>query len=558
MKRILRGTVLLALTAVFGACSSESGPTQDGTADHIVAEPSVVFIGRADSQAVRIRLVDQQGTSLREPITISGFATGINVRADSGFQPIYTTGDSLVFNTNATELRVWVSTNALASSQFSISAGGKTLDVPVIVTPGTAESFAFSPLAPALGDVVTVTVPTDLLFTDSTALVFGGTTVTPNSVATDGSSLTFNAGPGLLGPAKLTNVTLTYNTKVVFTVPAADTLNSPPVTQAFTYTNLSPALGEAVTITPPAGVVFTSGTVATFDSAGPAPHYTIAPDGSSMSLVAGPNSVGGNTFTNMANPANPTFLFTLKSTDTLVSPRVDTFLVNTDKTTAAANEAVTITGATSAFKFSPTTSFVAGVDPTFVPVYITSISADSSTAVVLPQPGANGRFFETGGLVSGFGLNLPTDKSITVGAMTPQAGTDAFATAPLLATPAAGSTVALWDGSTTGAAGYGHDSCDFFGAGPGCGADARLYKFVVPASQTFTFALPYIADGADLGVYFYDAAFTPLSSAVDANGGSPNAEKGNVTLAAGTYYIAIVWFDYTTASSQYLLAITGQ
>lgn len=556
MKRILRGTVFLALTAVFGACSSESGPTQDGTPDHIVAEPSVVFIGRADSQFVRIRLVDQQGTSLRDAITITGFGTGINVRPDSGFQPIYTTSDTLKFNPNTTELRVWVSTNALASSQFSISAGGKTLDVPVIVTPGKTEPFAFSTLAPALGDVVTVTAAPDMLFTDSSAVTFGATTVTPTAVAADGSSLTFNAGPGLLGPAKLTNVTLSYNTNVVFTVPAADTMNSPPVAEPFVFSDLSTDLGQVITITPPTGTLFTpgaTGTKVTFDSAGPVPRFTIAADGSSMTLEAGPNSVGGNTFTKMVNPANPTFNFTLKSTDTLISARVDSFLVTLSTATPALGQFVTITGANASFRFKPTASFTLGGRAALS----TTVAADSNSASVLFEPGANGNIAEKGGLVSLFALDLPTNKTATMASTTLQPGTDAFATAPAIAVPAAlNDTLSFWDGAP-----YDFDANNDFGGG------ARLYKITVSAGQKIKFQLPYISDGADLGVYFYDGTQAPKGFAVDSKGGgSGNAESGTITFAtAGTYYVAIVYFQYTTGSTPspnpakyYLFRMIGQ
>lgn len=554
MKRILRGTVFLALTAVFGACSSESGPTQDGTPDHIVAEPSVVFIARGDSQSVKLRLVDQQGTSLKQPISISGFGTGINVRADSSVRPIYETSDSLVFNPNSTELQVWVSTNALASSNFTVAAGGKTLDIPVVVTPGKSEPFQFSTLAPALGDVVTVNASTDLVFLPSSQMIFGLDTLTPVSVAADGSSLTFNAAPGLLGPAVITDVTLSYNTNVKFPVTASDTMNSPPLDEPFVYSDKTTDIGQVITITPPAGVLFSpgaTGTKASFDSSGqsgPLPRFTVAPDGSSMTLEAGPNTAGAGVFTKMYNPANPTFTFTLKSTDTLRSARVDTFPVTTDKTTAAANEAVSITTGGSLFKFPPSIKLTAGGNP----VYVVSVAGDSSGAVVLPQPGtAAGQFAETGGLVSGFPLSLPTNKAVTVASGT-LTGTDAFVTAPVVAVPAVGAKTAFWDGAP-----YGFDASGDFGGG------ARLYKITVAAGQKINFALPIISDGADLGVYFYDAAFAPQGFAVDGKGGGTgNAEAGDITFAtAGVYYIAVVYFQYAaspTPAAHYVLQLTGK
>jgi len=544
MKRILRGAVLLAVTAVLGACGTEPDQVKGGTADHIVADPGVVFISREDSQAVKIRLEDVQGTALHDPITISNIGAGINVRPDSAFRPIFTDGDSLVFNTNGTELRVWVSTSALANSSFTINAGGLTLNVPVVVTPNKNESFPFSNLAPALGEVVTATVTSDLLFTDSTKVVFGADTLTPIAVTADGTSLTFNAKPDLLGPATFTNVTLSYNKNVVFPVTAADTLNSPASVQDIVFSNTTPAIGETITVTLPSGLEFTTETEVTFDSAGPEPRFTIAPSNTSMTLEAGPNTVGPTTFTNIVNPANPTFTFDLKSADTLVSEVVDTFQATVDDATPAVGQAVVISGANSSYRFAPDAEF--SIDGR--PALDVTVAADSASATVLFEPGATGTVSVTGGVVSGFALaDLPTSVTLTSAALTLQTGTDAFATAPSFNAPATGVTTAFWDGAP-----FAHATP--FGDGD------RLYKLVVPANQTVKFELPYITDGSDLGVYFYDASFAPITTSgfnADA-GGAGDPESKNIALTAGTYYIGIVWFNYTPAAKYYFFSMTGQ
>jgi hypothetical protein len=639
MNRILRGAVLLAVTAALGACGTEPDEFADGTADHIVAEPSAVFISRTDSQNVRIRVVDQQGTSLLQPISISGVGAGINVRADSAYRPIFR-GDTLVFNPNTTELRVWVSTNELANSSFTITSGDLTLEVPVVVTPNDAESFPFSTLTPALGEVVTATVTSDMLFTDSTKVVFGANTLTPVSVAEDGSSLTFNAGPDLLGPASFTNVTLSYNKNVVFSVIAADTLNSPSSTQAFAFSSLGPDVGEPITITPPAGVIFTDETEVSFDSAGGDPFFDIAAGGTSMTLTALPGSVGPTTFTNMAKPGNETFTFTLKSADTLenasnvkpftfsdltpdlgdvvavtaptgliftdstevsfdsagpvphftvtgggatmnltpgpnsvgpttftnmvratnpdapfsltsldtiVSAGVEEFVATADKANAAANEAVTYTGGSSLYKFD---IFNTNFTINGAPALVSAVAADSASAVVLPKPGSapgTDDSYLTGPVVAGFLLDsLPiTGSGPTVAALAaPQAGTDDLATAPTINAPAVGSAVAFWDGGPFEYAG------DF-------GDGDRLYKLVVPATQSFEFALKYIGDKSDLGIAIYDNTGKALGYIADSHGGDGRPEIGTAELDAGTYYLAITWFDYTTAASLYGLQITG-
>ena len=206
MKRFLGGSVLLALTAVFSACSSDSGPTKDGTPDHIVATPSVAFVKLADSTAILLRLVDQQGTSMVDPITISNVQGSINVRPDSAFRPIYTTSDSLVFNTNGTELRVYVRGDGLSSGTFDVSSGGKTLTVPVTVMP-TEFTPTVSPSPADIATLVTLTAPAGLTFGANSAIkdASGNTVAYVFTHSADNTSVDVFPIPG----ATLTGITAT-------------------------------------------------------------------------------------------------------------------------------------------------------------------------------------------------------------------------------------------------------------------------------------------------------------------------------------------------------------
>lgn len=549
MNRILRGAVLLAVTAALGGCNTEPDQLKDGTAIKISANPQVAFISRADSQAILLRVVDEQGTSVLQPISITNVGPGINVRPDSAFRPVFR-GDTMVFNPTTTELRVWVSTSSLANSSFTVTSGDLTLDVPVVVTPNKDESFPFSTLTPALGQVVTASVTSDLLFTDSTTVIFGADTLTPVSVAADGTTLSFNAGPDLLGPAIFNNVTLSYNKNVVFAVTAADTMNSPSGTQPFTFSDPTPALGQQITITPPAGVIFTAETEVSFDSAGPEPHFTLAGDFSSMTLIAGPGSVGPTTFTGLVRPDNTAFEFTLKSADTLVSAPKGTFPITADKAAPAANEAVTLTSGAPLYRFgADDTGFLIND----APALLVSVSADSGSAVVLPIPAsAAGATVLTGPVVSGFVLDTiqTSNPAITVGALTSQAGTNAFATAPTVNAPAVGTTVAFWDKGPFGRAVSG----DF-------GTAERLYKLVVPATQSFRFQLPYVGS-EDLGLYMYKSDFTKVSTStfVADDFGGGGAEETTVELTAGTYYLAVVYFGTASGAATpilYSFSLTG-
>ncbi len=197
MIRILRGAVLLAVSAALGACSTEPDQVKGGAPDHIGAEPGVVIVDQADSQSVKVRLVDEQGTSLLEPITVSNIGAGITVRADSAFRPIFDSGDSLVFNPNTTELRFYVGGGSLVKTSFDISAGGKTLTVPVTVTPTIMEAT----VAPVPADItapVTITAPAGLTFGPNAAILGAGGVPAAyiTSFSSDNTSVTVTPIPG--------------------------------------------------------------------------------------------------------------------------------------------------------------------------------------------------------------------------------------------------------------------------------------------------------------------------------------------------------------------------
>ena len=228
MKRFLSGSVLLALTAVFSACSSDSGPTQDGTPDHIVATPSVAFVKLGDSTAILLRLVDQQGTSLLDPVTISNVQGGINVRPDSAFRPIYTTSDSLIFNPNGTEIRVYVRGDGLSAGSFDVSAGGKTATVPVTVTPVVMDVTSSSP-APDVGGVDTLTITSaGLTFTATSDIVDAAGTSLARvlGLSADGTQAYIMPTAAGVTAYSVSNVVPTYAPSLNVTLPVSSPLNT--------------------------------------------------------------------------------------------------------------------------------------------------------------------------------------------------------------------------------------------------------------------------------------------------------------------------------------------
>jgi hypothetical protein len=143
---------------------------------------------------------------------------------------------------------------------------------------------------------------------------------------------------------------------------------------------------------------------------------------------------------------------------------------------------------------------------------------------------------------------------LTVGALTAIAGTNSFGTAPSLTAPGVDSSIAFWN------------SAPFSVSPTGFGGSGQLFKLTVPNDGDFTITLDNVSDGADLGVYFYTAAEDPMDGDEDpfvdaaGNGAGANGESGDVTLAAGTYYMGVIFFSHTgntTQPAKYRLIMTG-
>ena len=151
-------------------------------------------------------------------------------------------------------------------------------------------------------------------------------------------------------------------------------------------------------------------------------------------------------------------------------------------------------------------------------------------------------------------LNLATSV-ITVGpasSVVKIPGTDALGTAPVLTIPAAGVDTSFIDAPP-------------FGFGSGCTSDlgdlCNVYKITVAAPTTFHLRLDY-DNTADMGAYFLDATGTAVDASVgfaDAGGLVAGPEESDITLEAGTYYLAVVRFTYgATDPGYYQVTLTGQ
>ena len=222
MNRILRGAVVLAASALFAGCNTEPEATQGGDPTDIVINPAAIFVDRGDSNAVLIRLVDQQGTSLNTEVSITNVTPGLSISIDSLFRPVFdpATGE-LVADTRNTELRIFVRGVGLEAGSFTVNAGGLTEEVPVTVTP-TEITPGLSNATPGSAEVVTLTAEPGLTFTPNSQLVdaTGSLIAYTVGVAPDGSSMNVVFIPGAASSFTITNVIPAYAPTLNVNIPS--------------------------------------------------------------------------------------------------------------------------------------------------------------------------------------------------------------------------------------------------------------------------------------------------------------------------------------------------
>lgn len=228
MMRYLRGTVVLGILALVGACNSEPSDLEGGVPDRIVVDPQTVFLNQGASQALLIRVEDDQGSSLNEPITISNISAGISVEPDSGFRPVYNADGDLVFNEYSTELRVFVTGEGLTAGSFTVSGGGISEDVSVTVLPNTID-VTFSDAAPDIGELVTATAPAGITFNPNTTIEFAAGEPA-NIVSITDTEIQFYVAPGSSGEITFTDVTPSYAPGLSLSFPASSEIEHTNVT----------------------------------------------------------------------------------------------------------------------------------------------------------------------------------------------------------------------------------------------------------------------------------------------------------------------------------------
>jgi hypothetical protein len=536
MTRMIRGSVLLAACVGLWSCTSDPTADEAGVPYKIVALPSVVFIKQDSSQLIGFQLVDELDGQIPETWTLTSTSPNFTVALDSSFRPIYNPDGTLTLPEQQTEVRATITGTALGISNFTASAGGKSLVIPVNVVPGNLYA-TFSPANPAPGEVVTMTMPPTLRLTPASVITFPGN-LNPVSVtiAADSMSATFINAPTTDTTAVVTNV---FNTEFPTIAPVTLTTKT-KVTGAqsgtwdgklpATFSSLTPGAAPITVTLAPAYAFKTSApaSVLTFPTQADPILNSVSVDSSTATITVGPNVASPLQATRITFRGAPQFEYTLVSADSVISTIV---IPNVPATISPTNpqvgDTVTITAAVGyTFGATSTVSW---------PLGSTAIVAGVSGPVirVLPMPGSSGVPTITGVTSSAaplFTLTLPASvpTPLTMQNSSIYGGRGNPALATVLTIPPVGTdTLMFYDLS---------QDIDQF------------YQIPVPAApMTITVNLDW-GNTSDFDMLFCNAACTAYAPTPAVFGGATGAHPENATVPytiVGTYNLWVNLYDGT-------------
>lgn len=247
MKRLFRGSVVLAASVSFWSCGGDPTDAFRNGVATVDVQPTSLFVTNGFPKSVIVQALDDQGNPLDEEITVTPGA-GIAVDLDPTFLGTQRVGDAPL----GYQKRYIVTPTQLVATSFTVSAGGKTTEVPVRVVPGSTDTpvATVASTGPNASDTTTLTVPAPFQFADGSAVTFGTLEAVVVDRSADGRTLKIFPPPGAASTGAVTlavdylpSASLTSTTDVALTINA---------TVPAKFGTDAPASAPVITI-PPAG-----------------------------------------------------------------------------------------------------------------------------------------------------------------------------------------------------------------------------------------------------------------------------------------------------------------
>jgi hypothetical protein len=232
-------------------CSQDVGDPGEGTI--LSATPTQLFLEVGESKTVDVSAKDNDGNPVTAEFVVTDPGSGIGVRRDSTFLPVYVDDSTLQVPPTAERFRFIVTADAYTSTHFTVTANGKTIDIPVQVVPTTTLEATISNPAPALGETIRITAPAGTHFNATSTVTVPGAAAQPFLVALDpaGAFADVILPPNLVESAlTLTDISADATPELTYDPATSATVTTTAI-PSFTGTtsNLAPAVNEPVTVT---------------------------------------------------------------------------------------------------------------------------------------------------------------------------------------------------------------------------------------------------------------------------------------------------------------------
>jgi hypothetical protein len=192
-----------------------------------VALPGVVFVNAGQTQLISFQLLDDNTGQIPTSWNVGATPAEFTVEIDSSYRPVYNPDGTLTLPSEQTEMRATITGLSGGYGEFTVSASGKSLVIPVYVVP-VAFSPTISPAAAVIFDTVTVTPPAGYIIRQD-AVFNTGTGMAPwvYNIAADGSSATMVVPPGSNGIMTIAGVEIDFLPGTSLTLPTTTTVTRP-------------------------------------------------------------------------------------------------------------------------------------------------------------------------------------------------------------------------------------------------------------------------------------------------------------------------------------------
>jgi hypothetical protein len=212
MNRLTSGTASLLALVLIAGCSGEPTADLHGTISQVTASPSTLNVTLGKSSTTQVQAVDEQGNQISSAFEVSAVGPGITVVRDTTFLPQYLNDSTLKSPPEAPVFQYIVTATGLASTQFTVGTGDKSVTVPVFVAPDPLNvpiSTLSSAGATSL-DTTTITAPSGFIFSPSSFVTFDAGQAATLGVSGDGTQLFINAPPGATSKGTVTGLIVPY------------------------------------------------------------------------------------------------------------------------------------------------------------------------------------------------------------------------------------------------------------------------------------------------------------------------------------------------------------